>query len=100
LVQHTKTGKIYQTAQKYTKLPKNIPKCHKTYEMAVKYTKCQNFSLQDTPKYTQIGIFGLKIYHLATLVGTRWVFASHYFHRQKGFYLHSRQSCQKGYFSN
>jgi hypothetical protein len=24
--------------------------------------------LQDTPKFTQIGIFGLKIYHLATLL--------------------------------
>jgi hypothetical protein len=25
--------------------------------------------LQDPPKFTQIDIFGLKIYHLATLVG-------------------------------
>jgi hypothetical protein len=29
----------------------------------------QLFSLQDTPKFTQIEIFGLKIYHLATQVG-------------------------------
>jgi hypothetical protein len=28
----------------------------------------QHLSLQDTPKFTQIGIFGLKIYDLATLV--------------------------------
>jgi hypothetical protein len=26
--------------------------------------------LEDTPKFTQIGTFGLKIYHLATLVKT------------------------------
>jgi hypothetical protein len=28
----------------------------------------QLFPLQDLPKFTQIGIFGLKIYHLATLL--------------------------------
>jgi hypothetical protein len=27
--------------------------------------------VQDLPKFTQIGIFGLKIYHLATLTGDR-----------------------------
>jgi hypothetical protein len=37
---------------------KNIPNGHKIY---------QHFSFQDPPKITQIGIFGLKIYHLATL---------------------------------
>jgi hypothetical protein len=31
----------------------------------------QLFSLQDTPKIIQIGIFGLKIYHLATQVGPK-----------------------------
>jgi hypothetical protein len=46
--------------------------------MAIKYTKWpQNISngrlpLQDPPKFTQIGIFGLKIYHLATLLGERY----------------------------
>jgi hypothetical protein len=35
--------------------------------MAVKYTNI--FPLQGPPKHTQIGIFGLKIKHLATLVG-------------------------------
>jgi hypothetical protein len=29
------------------------------------------FSIPSSPKYTQIGIFGLKIYHLATLKLTR-----------------------------
>jgi hypothetical protein len=31
----------------------------------------QHLSLQDPPKFTQIEIFGLKIYHLATLAATR-----------------------------
>jgi hypothetical protein len=39
--------------------------------MAGKLTKWpriyQNLSKQDPPKFTQIGIFGLKINHLATL---------------------------------
>jgi hypothetical protein len=34
------------------------------------HTIYQLVSLQDTPKITQIGIFGLKIYHLATLLLT------------------------------
>jgi hypothetical protein len=50
----------------------NIPNGHKIYEMAVKSIRYdhkiyQHLSLQDTQKVTQIGIFGLKIYHLATL---------------------------------
>jgi hypothetical protein len=36
--------------------------------MTIKYTK--NFPFQGPPKYTQIGIFGLKINHLATLLTT------------------------------
>jgi hypothetical protein len=43
--------------------------------MAVKYTKwTQNIptlQLQDPPKFTKIWIFGLKIYHLATLLETQ-----------------------------
>jgi hypothetical protein len=35
--------------------------------MAVKYTY-QQLTLQDPPKFIQIGIFGLKLYHLATLI--------------------------------
>jgi hypothetical protein len=66
LVQHTKTGKVYQ-------------KDHKLYQVTIKYTKwqqnrqngltiCQHLSLQDTPKFTQILIFGMKIYLRATIV--------------------------------
>jgi hypothetical protein len=65
LVQHTKTGenipnnhKIYQMARKYTRWPKNRPNCHEIY---------QHLPLQDPPKFTQIGIFGLKTNHLAFL---------------------------------
>jgi hypothetical protein len=52
-------GKYTKMAGKYTKWLENIPNGHKIY---------QHFPLQDTPKYTQIGIFGLKINHLVTLV--------------------------------
>jgi predicted secreted protein len=45
-------------ATKYTKWQLNRPKGHKIY---------QHLPLQDPPKFTQIGIFGLKIWHLATL---------------------------------
>jgi hypothetical protein len=38
--------------------------------MAIKYTNkiYQHLPLQDRPKFTQIGIFGLKTNHLATLL--------------------------------
>jgi hypothetical protein len=52
LAQHTKPGQIYQNGSK------KRPNGHKIY---------QHLPLQDTPKFTHIGIFGLKIYHLATL---------------------------------
>jgi hypothetical protein len=42
---------------------RNIPFGRKIDKMAIKY---QHLPLQDLPKITQIGIFGLKIYHLAT----------------------------------
>jgi hypothetical protein len=51
-------GKIHQSTIKYTKWPKNRPNGHKIY---------QHLPMQDTPKFTQNVIFGLKIYHLATL---------------------------------
>jgi hypothetical protein len=68
LLQHTKTGgnipddqkytiQVYQMAINYIKCPENLPNSHKIY---------QHCSLQDPPKFTQIGIFGLRIYHLAT----------------------------------
>jgi hypothetical protein len=70
LVPQTKTGKIC------------IPYDHNMYQMAIRYTKCQSnipnghkntniFHSKAVQKLTRIGIFGLKIFHLATLVGTR-----------------------------
>jgi hypothetical protein len=64
---------LYQHLEKYTRLPQNIPFGHKIYQMAIKIPRpnvhkiYQNLILQDPPKLTQIAIFGLKIYHLATL---------------------------------
>jgi hypothetical protein len=49
----TKTGKIYQMGIKYSKWPQN------TYNNIFHCKTVQNL--------TKIGIFGLKIYHLATL---------------------------------
>jgi hypothetical protein len=63
LVQHTKMGKIDQIATKYTKRPENIRNGHKVFRYLPR-----KISLQDIPKFTQIWIFGLKIYHLATLL--------------------------------
>jgi hypothetical protein len=51
--------KIYQMTQKYTKLPQNIPISHNIY---------QHFPLPNPPKFTQIWIFGLKIFHLEILL--------------------------------
>jgi hypothetical protein len=73
LVQHTKRGKnvpkrgeIYQMSIKYAKWPENWPNgSHKIY---------QHLPSQDPPKFTQIGIFGLKINHLATLIEGRALF--------------------------
>jgi hypothetical protein len=58
---------FHKTATKFTKCPLNIsngckicrPIGHKIY---------QQFPLQDPPKFTQIGIFGLKTNHPATQV--------------------------------
>jgi hypothetical protein len=62
VVQYTKTDKIYQSAINFTKWPENSPNGHKVY---------QRLPSQDHPKFTQIGIFGLKINHLATLPVSR-----------------------------
>jgi hypothetical protein len=59
LVQHTKTGKIYQIITTFTK-----------WLLSVKIY--QHLRLQDPPKFTQIWIFGLKIYHLATLLEIKY----------------------------
>jgi hypothetical protein len=42
------------------------------YQSAIKYANFFHY-IQDPPKFTQNGIFGLKICHLATLVAT-WIF--------------------------
>jgi hypothetical protein len=44
--------------EKYTKSPQKMPNGHKIY---------LHFPFQDPPKFTQSWIFGLKMYHLATL---------------------------------
>jgi hypothetical protein len=60
-----KVGKIYQSG-------------YKKYQMAIKCTKMvieipnghelhQNFTSQGLTKYTKVGIFGMKLYHLANL---------------------------------
>jgi hypothetical protein len=51
--------KLFQMAINYTKWPQNIPDGHKIY---------QHFPWQGPLKLSQIGIFGLKINHLATLL--------------------------------
>jgi hypothetical protein len=61
-----------------TKTVKNIPNYHHIYQMSIKYFKWpynrpnvynmyQHLPLQDPPKFTESGIFGMKICHLATL---------------------------------
>jgi hypothetical protein len=60
-------GTTYQSGKKYTKFPQNVPNGHKIYipfsrqidKMAIK--KHQHRPLQDLPKFTQNGIFALKM---------------------------------------
>jgi hypothetical protein len=54
--------KIAKSAIKFTKWPENCPNGHNIY---------QNRPLQDPQKFTQIELFGLKMYHLATRVATQ-----------------------------
>jgi hypothetical protein len=49
-----------------TKCPQSIPNGPKLYQTVLKYVY-QHFLFQGPPKYTLIGIFGLKINHLANL---------------------------------
>jgi hypothetical protein len=58
--------KIYQMATKYTKWPQNIENGHKIDQMVKKYINI--FHCKTLQNLTQILIFGLKIYHLATLI--------------------------------
>jgi hypothetical protein len=50
---------MFQMAVISSKWPKYVPNGHKIY---------LNFPFQGPPKFTKIGIFGMKIYHLASLV--------------------------------
>jgi hypothetical protein len=68
-------GLLHRVARfSWYKIPKreNIPNGHKIYKIALKYAKShkiyQHLPLQDPTVFTQIGIFGLKIYPLATLL--------------------------------
>jgi hypothetical protein len=90
VIQYTKTGENipkdhytnYQKAIQYTKTGENIPKDHYiNYQKAIQYTKWPkympnghkiypHFPFQGPPKFTQMWILGLKIYHLATLFST------------------------------
>jgi hypothetical protein len=64
LVQHTKTGKNIPNGYKIYQMDANVPNDQKIY---------QHLPLKPTQKFTQIWIFGLKIYHLATLIeSARW----------------------------
>jgi hypothetical protein len=70
-----KLGKLYQITRNYTKFPLNMANGRKIYQMDIKYTNifhCK--ALQNLPK---ICIFGLKIYHLATLISSRTSFSLH-----------------------
>jgi hypothetical protein len=60
------------------KQEKNVPNEQKIYQMVTEYPLSplnttdghkiqQHFPIYGTPKFTEIGIFGLKINHLATL---------------------------------
>jgi hypothetical protein len=50
LVEHTKTGKIYQTTTKFTNLPQNIPNGNQIDQMAIKYANIFHYkTLQNLP---------------------------------------------------
>jgi hypothetical protein len=59
--------------ERYSKLPQNIQKMAAKYSEWLKdilncHKMCQHCLFQGPPKYTQIGISGLKIYTLAALI--------------------------------
>jgi hypothetical protein len=75
----TKPGLPDFSWYKMPKRRKNIPNHHTIYQMATKipngrkigrpngHKMYTHLPLQDPRKFSQIGIFGLKLYHLATL---------------------------------
>jgi hypothetical protein len=62
----------YEIGEKYTEFPQNTPKSHKISKKPRNrpngHKIYQHLPLQDPPRITQFGIFGLKLYHLATLM--------------------------------
>jgi hypothetical protein len=59
---------------KCTKRPQSKPNSHKTHQMTIIqkkpteiYQMARNIQTFSIKKYTQIGIFGMQMYHLATL---------------------------------
>jgi hypothetical protein len=54
---------MYQNGGKYTKGPENMPKGPENWPNNI----YQHLQLKDPPKFTQNGVFVLKINHLATL---------------------------------
>jgi hypothetical protein len=65
LVQNTQTWKNIQNYLKMYQMAKDIPNGCQIFQMAIKYTNI--FHSKAGPKHTQICVFGLKIYYLATL---------------------------------
>jgi hypothetical protein len=51
---------------------KYISNGRKIFQMTIKYTNIFH-STYGPPKFTQIDIFGFKIYHLATMDFTEWL---------------------------
>jgi hypothetical protein len=50
--------------------------------------------LKDLLKFTQIGIFGLKKYHLATLEKSRSATENFHYHRSDAICFTEKQGCQ------
>jgi hypothetical protein len=53
--------------RKYTKRPQNISNGRKMYQITIKYL-ITTFTISGPSINTQIGIFGMQIYHLAALI--------------------------------
>jgi hypothetical protein len=93
----TRLALNYQMTIKYTKWPLYIANSHKIY---------QPFPFQGPPKWTQIGIFGLKKYHLATLNRTQMALFPRFefprkklkFNKNRNDFLHFFSSRVAGFF--
>jgi hypothetical protein len=70
-VKCTKLIQNVPNGHKISQMSINIPNVHKISQMSIKYSKMpyniSTFSSPRPSKFTQNGIFGLKICHLATL---------------------------------